>query len=258
MANGPASGAASGAVGLTLDLDRSSPVPLYFQIASQIEVAIDQGDLAPGDRLENEISLADRFGLSRPTVRRAIQELVARGLLVRKRGVGTQVVRGRVKRPIELTSLYDDLSRQRQQPTTNLVTRELRAAGEEIATVLGVPADADVLYLERVRLTHGEPLALMHNWLPSQHAAALTEELLAERGMYQLLRASGVHLRIATQRIGARLATAAESSLLLVAEGSPVLTAERTAFDDSGSAVELGRHAYRADGYSFEFTLVDR
>ncbi len=253
-----ATGGAGGGVALALDLDRSSPVPLYFQIASQIEVAIDQGELAPGDRLENEVSLADRFGLSRPTVRRAIQELVARGLLVRKRGVGTQVVRGHVKRPIELTSLYDDLSRQRQQPSTTLVSRELRPADEEIAMLLGVPAGADVLYLERVRFTHDEPLALMHNWLPSAHAAALTGELLAERGMYQLLRSSGVHLRIASQRIGARLATAEESKLLRIAKGAPLLTAERRAFDDSGSVVELGRHAYRADGYSFEFTLVDR
>src|ERR1700733_12843466 len=91
---------------LTVDLDRSSPVPLYYQVSRQIEAAIDAGDLAPGDRLENEISLADRGGLSRPTMRRAIQELVDKGLLVRRRGIGTQVVHGRVKRPMDLTSLF--------------------------------------------------------------------------------------------------------------------------------------------------------
>ena len=96
---------------LMLDLDRSSPVPLYFQVSRQIEAAIDAGQLAPGDRLENEISLADRWGLSRPTMRRAIQELVDKGLLVRRRGIGTQVVHGRVKRPMDLTSLFDDLTR---------------------------------------------------------------------------------------------------------------------------------------------------
>ena len=64
--------------------------PLYFQVSRQIEAAIDSGVLAPGDRLENEISLADRWGLSRPTMRRAIQELVDKGLLVRRRGIGTQ------------------------------------------------------------------------------------------------------------------------------------------------------------------------
>jgi DNA-binding GntR family transcriptional regulator len=85
---------------LAIDLDRSSPVPLYFQVAEQIAEAIRRGDLAPGARLDNEILLADKLGLSRPTIRQAIQYLVDKGLLVRKRGVGTQVVHGQVKRSV--------------------------------------------------------------------------------------------------------------------------------------------------------------
>lgn len=101
---------------LAIDLDRSSPIPLYFQVAEQISEAIRRGDLIPGSRLDNEILLADRLGLSRPTVRQAIQYLVDKGLLVRKRGVGTQVVHGQVKRSVELTSLYDDLRGAGQSP----------------------------------------------------------------------------------------------------------------------------------------------
>ena len=71
---------------LTVELDRSSPVPLYYQLAQAIEAAIRDGELAPGDRFENELALAKRLTLSRPTTRRAIQELVDKGLLVRKRG----------------------------------------------------------------------------------------------------------------------------------------------------------------------------
>ena len=78
-------------VPLAVELDRSSPVPLYYQLAQAIEAAIRDGELAPGDRFENELALAGRLSLSRPTTRRAIQELVDKGLLVRKRGVGTQV-----------------------------------------------------------------------------------------------------------------------------------------------------------------------
>ena len=77
---------------LTVELDRSSPVPLYFQLAQAIEAAILDGELEPGDRFENELALAKRLNLSRPTTRRAIQEMVDKGMLVRKRGVGTQVV----------------------------------------------------------------------------------------------------------------------------------------------------------------------
>src|ERR1700712_3694153 len=83
---------ASGPVELAIDLDRSSPVPLYHQLAVALERAITDGRLRPGDRLENELAMTTRLGLARPTARQAIQELVRKGLLVRKRGVGTQVV----------------------------------------------------------------------------------------------------------------------------------------------------------------------
>src|SRR5215217_6938541 len=145
---------------LVVDLDRSSPVPLYYQVSRQIEAAIDSGALAPGDRLENEISLADRWGLSRPTMRRAIQELVDKGLLVRRRGIGTQVVHGRVKRPMDLTSLFDDLTRSDQKPATQLLDRELVPAAAAVAERLGVPVGAQVLHIERLRTARDEPLAV--------------------------------------------------------------------------------------------------
>jgi len=243
---------------LTLDLDRSSPVPLYFQVSRQIEAAIDAGQLAPGDRLENEISLADRWGLSRPTMRRAIQELVDKGLLVRRRGIGTQVVHGRVKRPMDLTSLFDDLARSGQQPATRVLAREVVPAPAAVAERLGLAAGGDVLRLERLRSARDEPLAVMRNWLPVDLAPALTAEALEARGLYELMRGTGVHLRIATQRITARGATAPEARLLGVRKGAPVLSMDRVAYDGSGRAVELGEHAYRAEAYSIEMTMVER
>src|SRR6202171_2204164 len=96
-------------VPLTVELDRSSPVPLYYQLAQAIEAAIRDGDLSPGDRFENELALAKRLTLSRPTTRRAIQELVDKGLLVRKAWCGTQVVQSAEHGRVELTSLFDHL-----------------------------------------------------------------------------------------------------------------------------------------------------
>ena len=121
------------AVPLAVELDRSSPVPLYYQLAQAIEAAIRDGELAPGDRFENELALAKRLTLSRPTTRRAIQELVDKGLLVRKRGVGTQVVQNPVHRRVELTSLFDDLARAGQEPTTELLDYRVGLADEEVA-----------------------------------------------------------------------------------------------------------------------------
>src|ERR687889_915747 len=106
---------------LDITLDRNSPVPLYHQLAQYIEHAINTGLLAPGDRLENELSLTSRLGLSRPTARQAIQELVKKGLLVRKRGVGTQVVRSQFRRDERLSSLNDDLAKAGKRPSTPLL-----------------------------------------------------------------------------------------------------------------------------------------
>ncbi|WP_432534754.1 GntR family transcriptional regulator [Kineococcus arenarius] len=239
------------------DLDRSSPVPLYFQVARQIEQAIEGGKLPPGSRLDNEIHLADRLGLSRPTMRRAIQQLVDKGLLVRKRGVGTQVVHGQVTRPVELTSLHDDLAANGQRPTTQVLVHEVVPAPGEVAACLAVAEDSPVLHLRRLRFSADEPLAVLENWLPAPFTD-LAETSLAERGLYQLLRSRGVGMRVARQRIGARRATAEECTLLDETRGSPLLTMERTTHDDSGRAVEWGRHVYRASRYAFEVTLVDR
>jgi DNA-binding GntR family transcriptional regulator len=243
---------------LVLDLDRSSPVPLYFQVSRQIEAAIERGDLEPGDRLENEVGLADRWGLSRPTMRRAIEELVDKGLLVRRRGIGTQVVHGRVKRKIELTSLFDDLSRSGQQPATDVLAHETVPADALVADRLGVPLGTEVVHLERLRSSAGEPLAVMRNWLPTELAGSFSTEQLRNRGLYELIRATGVHLRVASQRIGARGASTAEAKLLRVRRGAPLLTMERTTYDGSGRAVELGSHAYQAETYSIEMTVVGR
>jgi DNA-binding GntR family transcriptional regulator len=241
---------------LTFDIDRSSPTPLYYQLAQAIESAIAGGSLPSGSRLENEILLAQRYGLSRPTVRRAVQELVDKGLLVRKRGVGTQVIQPHVRRSVELTSLYDDLASGGEAPTTEVLSLERLPATSSVAEELELKEGDDVVVLRRLRRSHGEPLALMTNMLPGRFEPTVEE--LSERGLYQFLRSQGVHLRVAHQRIGARLARAEEARLLEEPPRAALLTMQRTAFDDHGTPVEVGRHLYRASRYDFEATLVGR
>jgi DNA-binding GntR family transcriptional regulator len=96
----------------------------------------------------------------------------------------------------------------------------------------------------------------MVNYLPIELAPEAEE--LESSGLYQALRARGVHIRLARQRIGARPATRTEAKLLAEKFGAPLLSMSRTAFDDSGKAVEYGDHCYRASRYYFETTLVDR
>jgi DNA-binding GntR family transcriptional regulator len=242
---------------LDLSLDRASRVPLYFQLAQQLEEAIRDGRLRPGDRIDTETDLAERLGLGRPTVRQAVQELVSKGLLVRRRGVGTQVVAAQFSRPLELTSLFDDLAAAEHRPSTSVLSLREVAAQAHVAAALSIPSDTSVIQMERLRLQRGEPLAIMRNWLPTG-LVDVDEDRLTTTGLYELLRRAGVHLRIADQRIGARAATRPEALLLGVKTGAPLLTMQRTAFDDGGRAVEYAEHCYRADAYSFDTTLVCR
>lgn len=237
------------------DLDRAGPVPLYFQVARRLESAIKSGQIAPGARLENEIEIGHRLGLSRPTIRRAIQELVDMGLVVRRRGIGTQVVQGEVTRQVELTSLFEDLASARRHPSTRVLVHDVRPAAEDVAEHLGVPVGSPVLYLRRLRSTDGTPVALMENYLAEVHTD-ITPDQLESHGLYQILRSRGVTIRVAKQRIGARREHGDEARLLEIERRSPLLTMQRTAFDASGRAVEFGVHCYRPDMYSFETTLV--
>ena len=127
---------------LILELDRTSPVPLYFQVAQQLERAIEDGRMPPGTRLDNEIQLAEQLGMSRPTLRRAMQHLVDKGLVVRRRGIGTRVVQPKVRRSLELTSLYDDLEATARRPTTRVLANEVVPASDEAAEALGLDPDS--------------------------------------------------------------------------------------------------------------------
>ena len=241
----------------SITVDRTSPVPLYYQVAQVLEQAIENGDLTPGQRLDNEIALAESLGLSRPTMRRAIQYLVERGLLVRKRGVGTRVVHRAVRRPIELTSLYDDLASEGRNPRTEVLRLEEIPAPDNVAHALGVAEGSAVLALERIRFADDEPLAVLRNYLPAD-LVRLTPQALCETGLYQTMRAAGIRFHLASQMIGARPATTAEARMLAEPRGASLLTMRRTAYDESGRVVEYGDHIYRASVYSFEFVLVSR
>jgi DNA-binding GntR family transcriptional regulator len=236
-------------------LDRSSPVPLYFQVATRLQEQIESGRLPVGGRLENEVELADRLGVSRPTMRKAIAYLVERGMLVRRRGVGTQIVHPKVRRPVELTSLWDDLAKTGRAPRTEVRSFEVGPASDSVAAMLGLVAGLEVTTIERIRYAGDEPLAIMHNVVPV-NVVRLDQDELQRRGLYELLRAAGRMPRIASQVVGAKAASAVEARLLGDARGAPMLTMTRTAWDEGGQVVEYGSHVYRANRYSFELTLT--
>lgn len=237
-------------------LDRSSPVPLYHQMSSAIREMITSGDLPPGSRIENELAMAARLGVSRPTARQALQDLVDRGLLVRKRGVGTQVASDLIRRAVELTSLHEDLVAAGRSPRTDVLDYEPVAAGPAEAQRLRVADGAPIVVLRRLRYADGEPLAILTNSIRAEIAPS--REDLEDQGLYESLRRRGILVRAAHQTIGARLASAAEARTLGERPRAALLTMERLAVDDADAVVEHGTHIYRASRYSFGTTLVRR
>jgi DNA-binding GntR family transcriptional regulator len=231
--------------------DRSGGLPLWARVTAGLRQLIESGQLPVGTHIESEVTLAERLGVSRPTLRRAMQELVSEGSLSRKPGLGTEVVQATVHRPIALTSLYDDLAKGGRQPDTRVLEFEVVPASDAIALTLRIPPRSAVTSMRRLRSSGGEPLALMHNVVPVQ-VARLSRPALQHNGLYALLREVGAHPDTATEVIGARVATAEEAGVLGIKRGDAVLTMSRSAWGLDGRGIEYGSHIYRADRYAFE------
>ncbi len=230
---------------------RHNPVPLYYQVAQHIRGAISGGALTSGERIPNELDLAERFGMSRPTMRQALSELVSEGLLVRRRGVGTIVTPDEIHRHVELTSLYEDLAASGRKPSTKVLDLELELPPESVATAMRTGADDPLLRVDRVRYSRGTPLALMRNWLPVS-LGELTVSELEKHGLYAVMRARGQRPTAARQYISARSAGQREARHLEVRRNSPLLSVRRTAYDAHGVPLEYGDHFYRSDDYAVE------
>ena len=237
-------------------MDQSSPVPLYHQAAQALEAAIEDGRLPRGSRLDGEVELATRFGISRPTMRAAMKQLVDKGLLVRRRGIGTMVAPRPVRRPVALTSLFDDLKEAGREPQTRLLSLERVPCMPDVAEHLGLEPNAPVVLFDRLRVAGSDPIALMHNVVP-EGLLEIREADLERTGLYELFRSGGIAPNVATQRVGARKAGAKEAELLEMEPGDPVLTMTRIAYDANGRPIEYGSHSYPAESYWFEMMLVD-
>jgi GntR family transcriptional regulator len=182
--------------------------------------------------------------------------LVDKGLLIRRRGIGTMVATKPVRRAVALTSLYDDLKESGREPKTRVLAMEETLCPPEISEQLGLGPNAPVLRFDRLRIADSDPIALMHNFVPVG-LLGIEKGDLERTGLYDLFRKSGITPHVATQRVGARKAGAEEAELLEIEPGDPVLTMTRTAYDTSGRPIEYGSHSYPAESYWLEMMLVE-
>jgi DNA-binding GntR family transcriptional regulator len=243
---------------LLVHLDRSGPIPLYYQIAKRLREAIGSGELSAGTRVENEQALVQQLGISRPTIRRALQELVDEGLLVRQRGIGTQVVGGPPPREINISSLSDDLQLGEHNLSTRVLLHEQIVPAQEVLDKLGLAAKTIVPHSRRLRFSNGVPFAVFEDFLHPDFLS-ITHEQLEEHDLYKIMRSRGTIPKVTRQSVSARAATREETKLFGMAKPRlPVLTVVRTVFDQSGRTVDVGWNAYHPDIYALNMTLVEK
>ncbi len=236
-----------------IPIERDSATPLYQQISQPLSELISSGQLVPGQLIEDEVAMANRLQVSRPTARRALEELVNRGLVIRRRRVGTRVAPRHVHRPLGLTSLYDDLQKSGYDIRTEVLSYEIVLADAEQASQLKTAEDTETVRIRRLRYIDDSPLAIMANLIPTDVAPSFRE--LNEQGLYACLRCRGINPYSAEQSIGARLATRNDADLLKIDPGSALVTVQRTTYDRSGRIIELGDHVYVSSLYSYHLQL---
>lgn len=239
-------------------IDKKSPIPYYDQLADLLRHEIGQR-LARGEtyQLPSENELAEQHGISRQTVRHALDELERDGWIYRQKGVGSFAVTRRVEQ--ELTALVSTSETMRQRgwrlETKVLSLTQVRPA-PHIATALEIGEDAAVYELQRLRLADGAPASLQTNYLSVALCPRLEDNDLAA-SLYRLLETKyGLRLWTGKETLRARGATSHEAHLLDIREGAPVMHTERITYAANGIPVEYLDAVWRGDRYDFKVTLT--
>jgi GntR family transcriptional regulator len=206
-------------------------------------------ELAVGSAIPPERELTARLAVSRPTVRAAVDELVAEGYLERRQGSGTYVSRPSVGRPLTLMSFSDDMRSRGLRPGGAVLSLRSEPAGAKNGARLELSPRSRVWAIRRLRTADDEPMALETAHVPERLLPGLGPDDLDGRSLYELLRGVGIRVGVATQSIVPTVTTEEESRLLHVPELSPAFLFERTTRSQAGEVVEFVRSVYRGDRY---------
>jgi GntR family transcriptional regulator len=232
--------------------------PLYRQIKQLIVQDMQSAVWKPGEMIPSEFELADRFGVSQGTVRKAIDDLAAENLLTRRQGKGTFVAtHAEQTTRYRFLRLAADDGSGRELRRRLLHCRRVRA-GADVARALELRSGDPVVFVRRLLLAEQRPVVLDDIWLPGRMFKDLTAERLAayEGPMYALFEmAFGVQMIRAEEKIRAVAATPEAASLLLVPAGSPLLSVERRSLTYGERPVELRRGLYRTDAHHYRNEL---
>ncbi|TPW32470.1 GntR family transcriptional regulator [Martelella alba] len=238
-------------------LDLVGEGPLYLRLKRALSDAVSSGRLDSGAALPPERDLAEDAGVSRVTVRRAIEELTQEGLLMRRHGSGTFVARPveRIQQPLSrLTSFTEDMLSRGLTPHSRWLERGLYSPTTEEVMALGLSPGSRVARLTRIRLADDMPMAIERTSLPED---ILANPEAVEHSLYETLSARGVRPVRAIQRISAVVLKPEQTALLDLPEGAPALSVQRIAYNETGRVIEATQAHYRSDVYDLiaELTL---
>ena len=225
------------------------PVPLHHQVYLDLGSALDSNEWRPGDRLPAERDLAQRYGCSLITVRRALSELAREQRIERTRGRGTFVLHPRMDLNFGGTrSFSDEMQTRGLDPATRLIAARPESAGEAVATALDIELGSPTLYVERLRLAGGEPLLLEQVHLPAERFPGLLASDLEHNSLYDLLvERYGTRIVRAREALEPVLLRTREAQLLDQAPGRPALLVEGVAYAADGRPIEFARSYVRGD-----------
>jgi GntR family transcriptional regulator len=239
-------------------IDKTSPVPYYYQLRQLLERAISSGALGIDDKIPTEAALCERYDVSRTVVRQALSDLERTGLVSRQKGRGTFVAAPKVSEFVAqtLTSLHEDLSARGERLETTVLRLEVEPVSPHVARMLDLPESERIVLLERLRYLRGEPLVVTTAYMPHALCAPILELDMSDRSLFETYeRELGYRLHRGTRAIEARAASAEIAAHLGVREGAPVLAFSGVTYIEDGRAIEYFVGVHRGDRSRFETEL---
>lgn len=239
-------------------IDKTSPVPFYYQLRRLLEGAVADGALAVGGQIPTEAALCERFDVSRTVVRQALSDLERTGLVTRIKGKGTFVAPPKVSEFVAqtLTSLHEDLTARGERLETKVLRLEVEPVTPHVARMLDLDESDQIVLLERLRFLRGEPLVVTTAYMPLSLCAPLLELDMSDRSLFETYEQHlGLKLHRGTRAIEARTASAEIAQHLGVAEGAPVLVFSGITYLEDDRPIEYFVGIHRGDRSRFETEL---
>lgn len=227
-------------------------IPHYFQIRADILAKIGRGEIQEGDRISSENQLAKEYGVSRPTVRQALDELVFSGFLRREQGRGTFVAPKKITGDLlSYAPFVEEVTESGMQGRAKVLNKKLIQATDEVARLLDISSDSEIIEVIGLRLADGEPVTLRTSYYPYERFPDLLTEELQNHSMYETMRHYGIQMTRATQTFQVVQARELEAKYLEVDVGFPLILWEGLMYSLDNRPFELTRALYRSDRYEF-------